>query len=338
MSSKFTNKPLLVLTIFTIALSALSTINLNTFAQTEKDVPDAKLDSETTEVIQNIEEVDTQNPDKVDLKIKDGEIVSEQGDLINKFDLEEKTISLENEEDGLDIQIEIPNPEEVDEIILDNDQIIFSNKDEDYDTVVENIDGGVRQIINIESREAPSEYEFKMELEVGDFLEKQEDGSAVVKNLDGEIKTTIFKPWAKDANGTELETYYEINGSTLIQKINLESKDIVFPVVADPIWCGNAIRSVSWITRNGVRSLSIRPTWCGAWGSSANIYQTVQSWREVLNKTPWHTRRWNSSTYASMWYQYACHVYYAKYKLTWNLEPSRPNVGYWGTVRRGCNP
>jgi len=116
------------------------------------------------------------------LKVKKGQIISEQGDLINEFDLEEKTISLENEETDLEIEIEVPDPEKIDKVVLDNDQIIFSNEDEDYDTVVENIDGGVRQIINIESEKAPSEYEFKMDLSKEDVLEKQKDGSILIKN------------------------------------------------------------------------------------------------------------------------------------------------------------
>jgi len=338
MSINFTSKKLSVLIISSITFFSLSFLSLNTFAQSERDAPEAILDSEAKEVIQNIENVDIQNPDKIDLKIKGSKVVSEQGELTNEFDLKDKTISLEDEEGDLDLEIKIPEPEEVDDVILDNDQIIFSNQDEDYDTVVENIDGGVRQVINIESRKAPSEYEFEMDLADGDFLEKQVDGSAVIKDKNGEIKTTIFKPWAKDANGTELETFYEIESSTLIQKINLESENVAFPIVADPIWCGNAIRSVRWINRGGVYSASVYPTWCGAWGGGGFQWG---AWSEMVSKTP-NSRHWdkkyNTSTYWSMYNQYFCHADWAGgAKTPWNLEPSRRDKGYWGFIARACN-
>ncbi|MFZ2255628.1 MAG: DUF2599 domain-containing protein [Patescibacteria group bacterium] len=41
-----------------------------------------------------------------------------------------------------------------------------------------------------------------------------------------------------------------------------------------------------------------------------------------------------------MYYQYACHPNTASLllKFPWNIEPSRPNVGYLATVAALCNP
>jgi len=141
----------------------------------------------------------------------------------------------------------------------------------------------------------------------------------------------VFKPWARDANGVELETYYKISSSNIIQKINLDSENIAFPVVADPIWCGDTVRRVEWINRGDIWSASAYPTWCGAWGG-----QAWNSWEEAVDKTP-NSRHWDkkftTNTYWSMWDQYDCHVDFAKgAKTSWNLEPSKPDKSYRGFV------
>jgi hypothetical protein len=269
------------------------------------------------------------------MKVKKGELISNQGGLLNEFDLDEKSFSLTNNEATLEIII--PGQEEMDNVDLDKDKIIFSSDDLNYDVIIENIDGGIRQLINIESADAPNKYEFEMILEEGDSLQMQEDGGAIVKTAQDEVKSVILQPWAKDANGMDLYTFYEARGNTLIQTVNFENA--VFPVVADPIWCGNAIKSVVWITRDGKASASVTPTWCGATGGGGFQWG---AWSEMVNKTP-NSRRWDkkygTNTYWSMYNQYFCHADWAgPFKTPWNLEPWRPNVGYAKTVAKGCNP
>ncbi|WP_280520881.1 DUF2599 domain-containing protein [Xylanibacillus composti] len=36
--------------------------------------------------------------------------------------------------------------------------------------------------------------------------------------------------------------------------------------------------------------------------------------------------------------QFLCHVHYAANKNPWNIEPSRPDVGFINTVLNLCNP
>lgn len=46
----------------------------------------------------------------------------------------------------------------------------------------------------------------------------------------------IFEPaWAKDANGESLNSYYKIEGNSLIQVVDFD-ENTAFPVVADPSW------------------------------------------------------------------------------------------------------
>lgn len=45
----------------------------------------------------------------------------------------------------------------------------------------------------------------------------------------------IAVPWAVDANGMPLQTYYSVDGTTLVQTVETNA-DTAFPVVADPSW------------------------------------------------------------------------------------------------------
>lgn len=61
-----------------------------------------------------------------------------------------------------------------------------------------------------------------------------EDGSILLYG-DGseENQAIIAAPWARDAEGTELETWYVVEGNRVIQKVKT-TESTVFPIVADP--------------------------------------------------------------------------------------------------------
>ena len=57
----------------------------------------------------------------------------------------------------------------------------------------------------------------------------------------------IAAPWAKDANGKNIPTSYEISGTMLTQKVDhAQGDDVTYPVVADPDvhweWWGVAVK------------------------------------------------------------------------------------------------
>lgn len=171
----------------------------------------------------------------------------------------------------------------------------------------------------------------------GFSLEENNDGSINILNENGDVHTYIAKPWAKDANGNDIPTHYEIKKQKdeiiLRQYIEFD-KNSVFPITADPSLCSQAVSSVQWINRNGIWSVSESPTWCGT---------LVQHWTELYNKIPynsyWNKSIWSYNTYWSVYDQWLCHWNIAgPFKTPWNLEPSRPNVGYWPTVWANCNP
>lgn len=89
--------------------------------------------------------------------------------------------------------------------------------------------------------EAPSSYAYDVNLEAGYEL-SLEDGLPVVTDADGNVETYAGEAWAVDAEGNEVPTYYEIEGSTLTQVVDHAGVDEgAYPVVADPVWFSPAI-------------------------------------------------------------------------------------------------
>jgi Protein of unknown function (DUF2599) len=321
------------------AFSLISS-NLITNAQTKNSIEDIK------KVQKNIREKDPQKVVSQELTQKSKNTLSSpQDNLEIEIDQVNKKVKINNQNKG-DTTIGIPNIDQLNDGINVDNQVVFGSKNNKFDVFIEALDGGMRQVINIKDNTAPTTYDFPVELNTNEKLVVNEDGSASVITPDsqedkikkieinqknpelklksGKSKILIAKPWAKDANNKELSTSYSIiNGNTLRQTI--DTKNAVFPVVADPIWCGNAVASTSWLWRNNVVSASIVPTNCGAWGG-----QAWYSWEEAYSKID--NRYWDRNTnYWSMYNQYACHVDFAKgYKPQWNIEPSKADKGYWG--------
>ena len=233
----------------TSTLIIASSIFLNTIpgsATSSEIKTNRKSKQETTEIINKISKHDPQKPQtqKLSKNVKDNnELTSDQKDLKIKFNLKNKKVKLENKDKG-NITVGIPNQNQYDSVDQIDDKLVYTGKNSKTDIVVESVDGGFRQIINIKDSSAPDTYDFPVELETSEKIVLNEDGSALVKKANGQTKLTILKPWAKDANGKDLKTEYQIFGNNLRQTIDF--KDAVFPVTADPAWCGNVVSEVTW--------------------------------------------------------------------------------------------
>ena len=135
--------------------------------------------------------------------------------------------------------------------------VAYTSESDFSNTVQANNDGSVRMTTIIDNPNAPTEYEYKVELEEGGKIELQSDGSAIVYNNKQEPISIIAKPWAKDAEGKEVKTWFSTDGLTLIQHVEHNVAGIVYPVVADP-WWKNIVNfiggCVGWheISRNGL--------------------------------------------------------------------------------------
>lgn len=142
------------------------------------------------------------------------------------------------------IEISLPFSEESEQLIELENLVAYALEDGMAAVAVEAapspdeevLEPGVRALIAIGSAEAPAAYDFPIALPDDHVLQAQEDGS--VHGLDpatGEIGLVVPAPWALDAEGHELFTWYEINGPTLTQHVNFTA-DTSFPILADPVW------------------------------------------------------------------------------------------------------
>ncbi len=382
MSQTFTKVLSKILTvIFTFSL-LVNTLPINA-AESKNSIDDLK------KIQNNIREKDPQKiqSEKLIKKNKDVQ-VSNQKDLDVEIDSATKQIRVNKKTKG-NTTIGIPGGNLLTDVQTIDNQVVFSNKNAKFDVVVEALDGGVRQVINLKDSSAPTEYDFPVSLEVGDKIVVNDDGSAMVTTPLSEkekakreelsktapagvliptydTKFVLAKPWAKDANGKELKTSYSVFGSNLRQTI--ETKDAAFPIVADPIWCGDVTYNVQF---NYVKiydnrydwSNQVLPTYCGRSyfltllgslnpltlaASPLFAAQSWQAWSEVYNKTNnygYYNGNWyyvwnKNSNYWGMYNQYICHLINPQTvsKYDYNLEPWRSDPGLIGTYYNGCNP
>lgn len=166
-------------------------------------------------------------------------------------------------EDGEEIAMGLPEEAERSEAVLTDDGTVVYNTKEDVSVAVQAMQEtqgnlvleGVRSMVIIENADAPKEYSFNYDLPKGYELVKSEEYYAdeedaesgwiyivdtenvLVDQETGEeftdIVTVIEPAWATDANGNDINTYYKVKGSELIQVVEF-NEESAFPIVADP--------------------------------------------------------------------------------------------------------
>lgn len=346
MSQSFTKVFSKMLTVIFVLSLVATSLPVNA-AESKNSIDDLK------KIQNNIREKDpfkikSQNLNKISNNILVSSQKLNNEDLNLEIDSNLKKLSIKHSKKGI-TKIGFPESEKLTDIQTIDNQVIFSNKNTKFDIIVEAVDGGIRQFINIKDSSAPTFYDFPIELLPGENIIINEDGSARIESSElyensnlPVTKVLIGKPWAKDNKGKDLETSYVlVSNNVLRQKINLSNAS--FPITADPIFCGDAIQNVSWLNKGaGVWSASNNPTSCGAW--NCNGGNNNSCWNESYSKTstcaqysgsqcvnqPWN-KQIGTNQYWSMYNQFICHADFAKgFKTPWNIEPATPDKGYWG--------
>jgi Protein of unknown function (DUF2599) len=283
---------------------------------------------------------DSLNPARTatkDFETLRNEIVNKQNSLTIK--LKKDFIELNNSIKG-NLKIRLPlTPNHNIQKNIDG-AVVNTGANTSYDITTQPIDGGVQNIITLKDSTAPQSYTFQVSDDPTDKVELTENGGAKVTSKDNKLKAIILPPWAKDANGKNLPTNYIPQGNQLIQVIT--TTGAVFPVSADPTWCGRQIHSVGWQNWRNPISLAVIPTYCGRFLAT----DTWDAWTEVYNNTPWNNnywpdRRYGSDQYWSMFNQFKCHYANTVAQIIegeWNLEPSRRHVSILETYIQKCNP
>ncbi|MCG4435915.1 DUF2599 domain-containing protein [Erysipelothrix rhusiopathiae] len=165
-------------------------------------------------------------------------------------------------------------------------------------------------------------------------LDNFPDEIEVVDDIDWNSVTEIIILY--DDGTTEPASENEANKR---EELKQENKITDFSVLSARSWT-NYFSKVEWINYGGwTKSLSLTPKK----DIGGTVAKKESAWRELRriwlhDNHPIFREFNNPGKVDSMYYQYVCHVDYARGKPTYNLEPMRRNVGYWETVRAGCNP
>lgn len=115
----------------------------------------------------------------------------------------------------------------------------------------------------IDNPNAPTEYDYKVTVPSGGHIGLTEDGGAVVLDNTGEVLASVAAPWAKDANDSPIRTFFTTNGSVLIQHIEHNVSNVVYPVTADP--------KISWSWHGVTITLTRDETYYLAIGATAAL-------------------------------------------------------------------
>ncbi|QRO82779.1 hypothetical protein [Corynebacterium glucuronolyticum] len=113
--------------------------------------------------------------------------------------------------------------------IVDTDSALRTRAVGDETTV--DSGAGKKLVYTIESAQSPHEKTFDFGLPENARI-VEEDGFFYVA-FDGVKKIRFSVPWAKDANGNELPTWFTTDGKRLTQHVEFDSES-AFPISADP--------------------------------------------------------------------------------------------------------
>ena len=207
------------------------------------------------------------------------------------------------------------------------------------DVAVQVFDQGVRVLVVLNDRSAPTEISFPVNVPAGGTITPNESGGLIVTDLHGALVGGFDAPWAHDADNRAVATHYDVRGQTVVQVIEHTSGDLQYPVVADQWLFKALISSAKWrFTTPYGWTLMVTPT---RWARSFPGFRGVgeAGWNELYSKYKTHglTRNLNS-----MRNQFICHqvvvAVHSPRKPTWDIDEWRPNVGFLQTVNHKCNP
>ena len=209
------------------------------------------IDTETIEIKQSLEGIDGLLSESSQVNLK-----SDQ-DSAGIVKINNSTIDIPKDADepvnvkagNTSINITLPELEGAKEgKVIAKGVVAYASESDFSNTVQANNDGSVRMTTIIDNPDAPTEYEYKVDLPTGGKIELQSDGSAVLYDNSNTAISIISKPWAKDATGKEVKTWFSTDGLTLTQYVEHNVPGIVYPVVADPTWSEIQYCALPWNT------------------------------------------------------------------------------------------
>lgn len=258
-------------------------------------------------------------------------IAIETGDATVKIPKDaSKGISVESP--LVDFHIAIPRSEDARFAGTEGNYVVFDNGDGSSTAVSSHSDESLTIISIIEGESAPDRFTYSYS-GLGQLRQDPTDGGVTIWQQ-GQQVGYFLSPWAFDAAGREVPTWYEVHGSKLTQVVDHSMGGWTYPITADPTQNMGGNSFYSNIT------LDINMT------TAAVIVRVTPAPGHVWVRMPRSTGipPYNAlvpSTYEARKYhdQLVCHWSSAGYlKTPWNLDSWRPDVGYLATVFAACNP
>lgn len=132
------------------------------------------------------------------------------------------------------VTIGLPFADEAEQAVgLADGAVVFAGSDSSSTVVVG--ESGVQMLTTIAGEAAPTRYSYDLRLAPGQTMSLVGDGVHVL-NSDDSIAFVISSAWAKDAEGVDIPTAFEVEGTTLTQVVSHTEAEASYPVVADPIF------------------------------------------------------------------------------------------------------
>jgi hypothetical protein len=143
---------------------------------------------------------------------------------------------------GPNLEIQLPNADNAqDAKQIAPGTVAYPSNDGAANAVQATENGGVRMLTIIDNPNAPVTYGYKVTVPDGGKIILKSNGGAAIVDGDGNLIASVDTPWAHDATGKAIKTYFTTDGTNLVQHIEHNVPGIVYPVTADP-W----VRRISW--------------------------------------------------------------------------------------------
>ena len=156
---------------------------------------------------------------------------------------------------GVQVSIDLPGGARADDaVVTDQATVVYTDALPAASIAVQALDdGGLRALVAIEGPSAPTEYRFPFDMPDNGRLELEPDGSVAVLDAGGIPLGTVSRPWAHDAGGRDVPTFYSLDGATIVQHVSHEGFE--YPVVADPEWSWGWVSGTIYFTRAETRNM-----------------------------------------------------------------------------------
>lgn len=152
-------------------------------------------------------------------------------------------------------EISLPAASSLEEgVLTSNGTVVYTDDSHHASVAVQTLSNGDTRVQTI-IRDSRAEHEFGYEMPGYQAIRNADGTAAFVADSAEGAYIPVEKPWAVDANGKDVETYYEVRGTKLFQVV-VADETTVYPVVADPTW---GWRNAAWgVTLSRSETASIK--------------------------------------------------------------------------------